>query len=281
VESAFRYATLSFMQSARASAVDSSNPWSGHFGLCSVTLRTLAWRDVVNLAVEAGLSVIEWGADFHAPADKLEQLTEIRKKCAEVNLRIGSYGSYWRAGESSDADGEQILRGAVLLGAPRVRIWAGVRGSRDVKDHERLEIIRQTQRLADIARVDDIELAFEYHANTLTDSAQSALKLIQEVDRENVHLYWQPPNNMSDDKVLESLTEVLQHICAIHVFSWWPDQVRLPLNKRGDMWISILSRLANANKMIDLLLEFVPDDNPQLIKSESAYLQFIGRKTLE
>ncbi|MDT3439168.1 hypothetical protein [Pseudofrankia sp. BMG5.37] len=47
-------------------------------GPCSVTYRALPVGQVVELAAQAGLGVVEWGADRHAPPGDLPALRAVR-----------------------------------------------------------------------------------------------------------------------------------------------------------------------------------------------------------
>lgn len=140
-------------------------------GICSVTLRSASIEEVVSVASEAGLAGIEWGTDAHvtdtASAEKAREASE------EAGLTALSLGSYYRAG--SFGDFEQELKLAEILGAPRIRIWAGGSGSADADAELRDAVIRDARRVAGLAAERGISIAFEYHANTLTDSPRPPL----------------------------------------------------------------------------------------------------------
>lgn len=275
MESAFHYATLRVMENARTSTPDSSFFWSGSLGMCSVTLRELPWLKVLEVATTAKLSVLEWGADIHAPLGNVPLLAEIRSACEQNQIRIGSYGSYWRAGESTDENILELIQSAEALGAPRIRIWAGTKSSVETSSNEVETMIASTIKLADLAAQYNIEIAFEFHENTFTDTPESALDLIRRINKTNVKLYWQPPNNYSDEKVIESLSKMINEVSAIHVFSWWPNQERHPLEFRSEMWKEILRVIQNQGRVLDLLLEFVPDNDPNLVISDAEFLRKI------
>ncbi|MCZ4125901.1 sugar phosphate isomerase/epimerase, partial [Streptomyces sp. H39-S7] len=88
-------------------------------GLCSVTFRRLPAAEVARRAADAGLEVIEWGADVHAPAGEPAMVRAVREVSDHYGLTCCSYGSYFRATSAELAAFPAVARAAVLLGAPR------------------------------------------------------------------------------------------------------------------------------------------------------------------
>ena len=66
---------------------------------------------------------------------------------------------------------------------------------------------------------------------------------------------------------------LVDRVDAVHVFSWWPGDHRLPLSDRADLWQPVLTELLSRHPGIDLLLEFVPDDDPSRLATEAATLR--------
>lgn len=245
-------------------------------GLCSVTLRALGAPAVVRLAAEAGLECLEWAGDAHVPPGDLAAARRARELTEQAGLAVASYGSYLRfegADEKVRAEGGAVLAAARELGAPRIRVWAGSTGSADVPAPERARIARRLQEFADLAGAHDIEVGLEFHGRTLTDEISSTLRLLGEVDRANLRSYWQPPQGMPEAEALETLRRALPHLSTLHVFSWWPRSERLPLSARAELWRQAFAMVAAAGGEHDALLEFVPEDDPSLLRSETATLR--------
>ena len=70
------------------------------FGLVSVSFRELGVDEIITAAKNAGLSCIEWGSDVHAPCGDTERLRYIARRCAEEDISICSYGSYFTIGRT-------------------------------------------------------------------------------------------------------------------------------------------------------------------------------------
>ncbi|MBT2531591.1 sugar phosphate isomerase/epimerase [Arthrobacter sp. ISL-48] len=241
-------------------------------GICSVTLRQRNIGEVVDVVSEAGLAGIEWGTDVHirdaASAD------EARDATAASGLEVLSLGSYYRVGSFGDFAAPADL--AVRLGAPRIRVWAGEHGSAQAGPDAWDAVVQDARRIAELASERSLEIAFEYHGGTLTDSADTTLQLLERVDRVNVRTYWQPAVGLSDQAALESLRRVLPYVSGVHCFSWWPEQERLPLSGRKQLWQSVADILREAGRPLDMMLEFVAEDLPANVSSDAGFLNHIA-----
>lgn len=246
-------------------------------GLCSVTFRDLDVGAVVGHAAAAGLECIEWAGDAHVPPGDVEAATRARELTEQEGLAVASLGSYLRFEdddeEASRAEGEAVLATASALGAPRVRVWAGRTGSADVPAGDRARLVGRIQRFADAAAAHGIDVGLEFHGRTLTDEIGSTLRLLDEIGRENVLSYWQPHLGMPDDQALDTLNEALPRASTIHVFSWWPTHERLPLAERSPLWERAFAILAAEGSDRDALLEFVPGDDPAVLRREADTLR--------
>lgn len=245
-------------------------------GLCSVTFRALAPERIVDLAADAGLEAIEWGSDRHVPPGDLALAEQVGKITTDAGLAVASYGSYFRAENGEDLT--PILDSAEALGADRVRIWAGRLGSAEATPDERAATIARLQSAASEAEVRGIGLALEFHSGTIADTAPATLSVLKEIGSAALTTYWQPTVGASDDVAIAEYAAIAAHTSAVHVFSWWPRTERLRLHERGELWQRVLAAAAAAPiPPRDALLEFVPDDDPDLLSAEAATLWGIIR----
>ncbi|MGJ0385583.1 sugar phosphate isomerase/epimerase family protein [Paenarthrobacter nicotinovorans] len=240
-------------------------------GICSVTLRSLGIDEVVRISAKAGLAGIEWGTDVHVSDTGSALYAKAATETA--GMTVLSLGSYYRCGAFGDFG--SILDLADAAGAPRVRVWAGEIGSAGAGREHWDSVVRDTQRIADLAAKRGVTIAFEYHGNTLTDSPATTLELLKRVDQANVGTYWQPAVGLSDEQALESLHEVLPHVVGVHCFSWGPAAERFPLRNRSLLWRSVADILRGNGKDLDIMLEFVVDDLPDNVLSDAATLHTI------
>lgn len=237
-------------------------------GLCSVTFRTLPVEEVVRIGAAAGLECVEWGADVHAPPTDRARLARVRDLTAQAGLRVASYGAYWRAGVDPLDELRPVLEAAAVLGAPRVRVWAGDRGTDAATDQTWQQVAGALRQAGVLAGGHGVQLGLEFHRRTLTDSVGSTLRLLDLVDHPAVVPYWQPRLDDPPEAAVEGLRAMVDRVAAVHVFSWWPGDHRLPLAARADLWQPVLDQVGRQRPGVDLLLEFVPGDDPNVLAGE-------------
>ena len=232
-------------------------------GLVSVTFRQLTPEEVIALAAKHGMVAIEWGGDVHVPTGELAVARDVAARCADVGIAVEAFGSYYRAA----GDFEPVLETALALGAPRIRVWAGQRGSAEETD--RAAVVDDLRRVAELAAAAGIEIAVEYHANTLTDTLSSALELFAEVPA--LRPYWQPPVGSTVADARQAVPALMP--VAAHVFSWDDTGDRLPLAARADLWVPVLRELSAMPGTRHALLEFVRHDDPVAFAEDAAVLR--------
>lgn len=187
-------------------------------GLVSVTYRQLTAGEVIALCVTAGLDGIEWGGDAHVPHGDVETARAVGGMTTRAGLQALSYGSYYRAGTYDDAltEFEGVLACARVLGAPNIRLWAGDHNSEDMPAEMRRKIVAEVRTLANMAASDGISISFEFHEGTLTNTAISAVRLVEEIGHAGVRLYWQP-NRKGQAENIEDLRQILPYLSHVHV----------------------------------------------------------------
>ncbi len=234
-------------------------------GLVSVTFRSKNRADIVSLSAKAGLSEIEWGGDVHVPHGDLTAAREAAELCRAAGLSTYSYGSYYRL-PPDGAGFDDVMKTAELLGASSIRLWAGTAGARGTDVMTRAAMTETLCRNADAASERGLSLSFEYHGGTLTDSADSALWLLNDCGRENVRLHWQPNQFEDTDFNIRALRRVAEYVDTVHVFAWEGDK-RLPLAAHEDAWRRYFDVLGELGCARAALLEFLPrEDEDELLR---------------
>lgn len=248
-------------------------------GLVSVSFDALPTSRVLELAVSAGLSAIEWSARSHVPNGSFDVARELGQATRGSGLEVANYGSYLRLGEAGceEQAWRPVLDTAVTLGAPAVRVWAGARSSSKADSEYRHAVTTGMRRFADAAAARGMGVVIEHHAHTLTDDTESALTLIADVDRPNVRLSWQPPNPLNFAGRLADLRAVRDVSADVHAFHWsldtQGDVIRHRLIEGESDWRGYLGALAAGTNDRRVLLEFVPNDDPELLHDEAELLR--------
>jgi 3-dehydroshikimate dehydratase len=159
-----------------------------------------------------------------------------------------------------------------------VRVWAGRTGSAEADEEQWQRVIADARELAEAAAGEGIEIAFEYHRNTLTDTRASTARLLEQLDLPNVGTLWQPEPTRDAAENLADLTDVLPRLRNVHVFSWTPDRARLPLAAQAAEWETYLRAAETAPGDRYALLEFVARDDPtQLLQDASRLRELVAR----
>lgn len=226
---------------------------------------------IISLLTDCGLQAVEWSENLHVFPEKTEQAAELRKKTEGAGLQVAAYGSYYRLGEQRD-QGETFrksLRSALALGADIIRIWAGGAASADVSEEDRRSLTAEAALAARIAGDAGVRVALEWHKNTLTDTTESAARLMQEAGEENLYCLWQPTVALSPRERTEGIRRMGNRLLNFHVYSW-PDGKRGPLNAAE--WQYYFDAAAGLGGTRYALLEFVRDDSVEQFARDAAEL---------
>ena len=246
-------------------------------GMTSLTLRNCSPREVIDYAVEAGLQGIEWGeTDSHVVIGDLERARCICDMCQSASIDSFALGSYCRMEDISDAT--ELVKTAEALGTDVIRVWAGTKSPCECDDAYMDLIVTNTRTLADIADGLGIKIAFEFHGDTLTETAESAIELIKLIDRANVALYWQPDFKLDSVENLAARNKVLPYcIGNMHIQNYSPDSGYGLLEEIKDKLIKYYGDIKD--KPYNLMIEFVKDGTAEnLIKDADALKKVIREK---
>ena len=240
-------------------------------GLVSVSFRGLSPEEIIRIAKDAGLSRIEWGSDVHAPFDDAERLSTIAACQRSAGLRCSSYGTYFVLGRDDPAVLSRYIAAAKCLDTSVLRLWCGTKGSSDYTPQELQALYEDCRSAASIAQAHGVTLCMECHNHTLTDTKESALALMEAISSPAFRMYCQPNQLRSEQENLQYLKLLRPYIVLVHVFQW-KDVCRFPLADGIEVWKAYLRTL---KKETTLLLEFMPDDQPQSLPIEAAALRKI------
>lgn len=257
-----------------------------HPGLCSLTLGHLPPAEVVALCKETGLTHIEWwGRDNgHIPMGDVDTAKSVGDMTREAGLTIPTYGSYYRVGES-EAQGrafDAVLKTAVALGAPAIRVWAGTKGTDVITPTQRKAVIDDAMRIGDLCADRGITVVFEYHQGTLTDSNTSAVALAEALPDPGIAFGWQARTGVPVSENVAGLQGLLPRLGTLHVFNWTKDgagnYLRHPLDEAMDEWRGYFDLVAGTGRDHAALLEFVEHNSVEQFKADAETLRTLARR---
>jgi len=240
-------------------------------GLVSISFRKHSPEEIISAVVDAGLSCIEWGSDVHALYNDTERLTAIAAAQNAAGLKCSSYGTYYRLGVDRPEDIRGYIEAAKLLGTDILRLWCGNKGSQEYTPEELETLYADCRAVARIAEENGVKLCMECHNNTLTDSKEPALALMQAVNSPAFRMYWQPNQRRTLEENLAYARLLAPYTDHIHVFNW-EGNAKYPLEEAVEIWKEYLAEFPGDRA---LLLEFMPDNRIETLKQEAAALRKI------
>ncbi len=244
-----------------------------NLGLTSVTFRKLNADEILKYCTECNLSAIEWGGDVHVPPDNINAARLIGEKTRSAGICTPSYGSYFRLGKNDDFD--KYLKTAKALGADIIRIWGGDKASSRLSGSEYKSLIEETKAVCKAALSENIQIAFEYHNDSVTDTAESALSVIRDVNCENLGMYFQYDPWVSFEKNTETLKAFLPYLKMVHVFYVDSDINRFSVKDGEKIWKKFIKILKGNNADVFLLFEFLRNESLEELKNETAIMNKI------
>lgn len=158
-------------------------------GVASVTFRNKTISQVVEIAKNAGVEFIEWGGDVHVKT--LDDAILAKKLCDENNIKISSYGSYYRTLCSDKAEWEEICKIASEMGASSVRIWLGKKDSEKFTEDEYNALSEEMKFLCEKAKEYNLFVCPECHDNTFNNNTESIIRLKNDLNCDNFKTYFQ------------------------------------------------------------------------------------------
>ena len=140
---------------------------------------------------------------------------------------------------------------------------------------------------AAVAADHGMTVGLEYHTMTITDSATSTLRLLDEVAATNLFTYWQPnwwtASGADVDARLADLAAIDRSLSHLHVYSWGSSGERFALAEGVELWPAAF---AAANETASdwpqpryAFMEFVADDDPDQFYRDAAQRCAAGSPT--
>jgi len=227
-------------------------------GITSITFRNKSVEQIVEFAERAEVDCIEWGSDVHVLPSDINTAEKVLNLCERANLKICSYGTYYVLGKNMNFDG--YLKSCNAMKCKRMRIWAGKKSSSSISKQERDSLVQECRDIAERAAACGIELCFEYHRNTLTDTKESAAALLKSIDRKNVFTYWQPNPEIEEEEKFREIEMLHPYIKTIHFFNWKGKNTRFLMQEGKNVWKDYVRRI---DMDVPYLLEFTLDDDEE------------------
>lgn len=222
-------------------------------GLCSVTFRKKSAAKVVEIAKKAGISYIEWGGDIHVT--NTEEARIVKSICDNEDIKICSYGSYYRVGCCDNSKWEEICLIATAMGASSVRVWLGEKNSEETTQTEYNRILDDLKCICSVAQRYNLLVCPECHDNTYNNNTDAFLKIENELKADNFKTYFQS-RYFRFDYDIDRIERTFDFIENVHVS--YRDLAREQRFKKKDKYYldRLLKKLSEMNFDGVILVEF-------------------------
>jgi len=184
-------------------------------GFTTTTFRNIKdVRKICDIAVNAGVNCIEWGADVHVK--NAETAEYVYSLCAERNIEISSYASYYKVGSSNETEWESICRTARALNASSVRVWLGKKDSEKTDEKTYMQILRDAESMCKTAEKYSLIVCPECHDNTFNNNTDAFLRIKKDIGCDNFRTYFQSRyKKLGYD--LDRIERTLPYIESVHI----------------------------------------------------------------
>jgi len=198
-------------------------------GVYSIVLPDYRRDDAAALVAEVGYSGVEWtvgyedrvfasGEQWHVSLEHLEDdAPRAREVAARHGLEIPSLGTYADSGDFEAI--ERLMRGAVAMGAPMLRIGSARYDGGTPYDELRLQTVANWRTIEQMAARQGVRALIELHANTICPSASSAMRILERLNPAHVGVILDPGNMVIEGAerwrmAIEILGPYLAHVHA-------------------------------------------------------------------
>ncbi|MBQ8004265.1 MAG: hypothetical protein IJ299_04145, partial [Oscillospiraceae bacterium] len=176
-----------------------------------------------------------------------------------------------------------FLERAKALGTDEIRIWGGVMPSSYLLPDARAALVREAKEISHKAADYGITISTECHANTITDTPESLLFYLFEVNEPNFRTYWQALLQIAPEQQMRSLRTIyasgkLTNLHVYHFKTFETSREQMLLSEAKDIWTERFSIFKGDDTVRHAMLEFVrggTDEN--LIADAKTLVELVNR----
>ena len=222
-------------------------------GFTSTTfLNIKSLEEIVKIAVGCGADCIEWGGNLHVT--NLEEAKKAKELCSAANIKISSYGSYYRVGSADAEEWKRICLIASEMGAEAIRVWLGKADSEKTDTADYQALVSDAKAMCAVAAEYGISVSCECHGNTYNNNTDAFLKIREDIGKDNFRTYFQS-RYCRKEYDLDRIERTLPFTDLVHIS--YSEQRREQFPKRDFSYIdALLEKLVSVGFCGDMLVEF-------------------------
>jgi 3-dehydroshikimate dehydratase len=252
-------------------------------GLSSQAFPAMATKDILKLAVDAGLEGVEWAAESHLVPGDIKAAQSLMMETLWARLAVVSYSALYRVHPGSEAGlgFESLLDTAQALHAPILRIFAGSQPWSRLGSEARAGLVAELRRLGDLADSRGITVCLSLSRGTALEDYAAAEGLLGELAHPFVRLAWEAmPGGAQEEATgaLERLRGQTSLLLARH-----SDRLgrSSPLGDEAEAWqrrlASFLSGETEPKMSRFVLLGRIGGGEEARLKEDAAFLAGLAR----
>ena len=222
-------------------------------GFTSTSFRQIKSIDkIVKIAVDSGADCIEWGGDIHIK--NVDSAKYAKKLCDDNNIRISSYGSYYRVGSKNRNEWKGICEIAYTLGAESVRVWLGNCDSEITDEKTYQLLVEDTKDICAVAKEYNLIVCPECQDNTFNNNTDAFLRINKNVECDNFKTYFQSRYKKKEYD-LDRIERTMPYTESVHIS--YSEQSREQIPKFNPTYIdSLLEKIISSGFDGNLLVEY-------------------------
>lgn len=235
-------------------------------GLSSNAFKYLSVEQVIKIAIDANLDGIEWDGDIHVPRGDITKAKKVSILTRNAGLDVIGYTSNIIVGiDSQNFDKfRDVLWTAKALKTSVIRVYAGKKKLKYASDDYIKKFILESKIYAEYVKKENMTISFNFEENSLMESNESALSLLERINHNNVFLNWKPSLDMGVKERVDGLKKLLSYIRCVYTF-YSQGSIIFPLIDGYNEWIKYIEILKKSENDIYLLItQFDKNESQQL-----------------
>ena len=194
------------------------NRWTGDHVLSCPLI------DLLDPVAAAGFRELEiW--QYHISRLRGNELEALRQKLDDLDMRAVAMGGYPQfhltggAGETMQAQLDRLVEYGAVLGVEVFKVFPGNIGSGKLDETQRKLSVNRLGRLAEELAKRDVVLTMETHGNTLCDTLDSTLRLLDELAAcgDSVGICFQPYTEHDTDRAIATFDALENRVRHLHL----------------------------------------------------------------
>lgn len=195
---------------------------------CTGSFSTEEMPEVLKLLKDMGYHGVEFWNQYLIETD----IVQLKGLVDEIGLEVAQICPYFNVTgtEKELLDtyeiAERYINYAEILNCKLIRVFTGNVNSSQVDEKKYKQAIEGLKNICEMGREKNIFFVLETHDGSLMDTSAATLKLLNDVDCDNLKVNLQIPLGYGREDIFESARLLGEHVIHLHAHNWignWPN----------------------------------------------------------